>query len=50
MQISPVIIRAGGHTKAATDFFLPLDRVSRALKYIQNGENVPRGTIQVQYL
>ncbi|KAG9288365.1 hypothetical protein G9A89_021396 [Geosiphon pyriformis] len=42
-------LQAGGHTKSATDFFLPLDRISRALSYIQRGELVSRGTIQVQH-
>ncbi|KAJ3051563.1 hypothetical protein HK097_007424 [Rhizophlyctis rosea] len=44
-----VALQAGGHTKAATDFFFPLDRVKRALKFIQEGKPVPRGTIQVQF-
>lgn len=45
-----VALQAGGHMKAATDFFFPLDRVARALKYLQNDMHVPRGTIQTQFL
>ncbi|KAK9767228.1 hypothetical protein K7432_003110 [Basidiobolus ranarum] len=45
-----VALQAGGHTKAATDFFLPLDRVKRALDLIREGKPVSRGTIQVQFL
>ncbi|KAK9694964.1 hypothetical protein K7432_013217 [Basidiobolus ranarum] len=45
-----VALQAGGHAKAATDFFLPLDRVKRALDLIKLGKPVSRGTIQVQFL
>jgi pro-apoptotic serine protease NMA111 len=46
-----VALQAGGRSDgAATDYFLPLDRPLRALKLIQQGEFVPRGTIQVQWL
>lgn len=44
-----VALQAGGHTKAATDFFLPLDRIKRALQLIQKGLTVPRGDIQAQF-
>ncbi|KAL7266565.1 hypothetical protein RUND412_010886 [Rhizina undulata] len=45
-----VALQAGGSTEAATDYFLPLDRPLRALRCIQSGEPVTRGTIQTQWL
>ncbi|KAJ2159809.1 hypothetical protein GGF46_002749 [Coemansia sp. RSA 552] len=43
-------LQAGGHTNEATNFFLPLDRVKRALQLIQEGKPVIRGTIQTRFL
>ncbi|KAI8873601.1 trypsin-like serine protease [Ramicandelaber brevisporus] len=42
-------LHAAGRTDAATNFFLPLHRVLRALEYIRHGKQVPRGTIQLQW-
>lgn len=45
-----VALQAGGSTDASTDFFLPLDRILRALQCIQNNQQITRGTIQTQWL
>lgn len=46
-----VALQAGGRSDgAATDYFLPLDRPLRALKCIQEGSPITRGTIQCQWM
>ena len=46
-----VALQAGGRSDgASTDYFLPLDRPSRALECIRRGLPIARGTIQTQWI
>lgn len=49
IQGDAVGLNAGGATSAASSFYLPLNRVQRALKLIQEGQMVTRGTVQAEF-
>ena len=49
IQGNAVALNAGANNSSASSFFLPLDRIERALKLIQEDQLITRGTLQAEF-
>ncbi len=44
-----IALNAGANMRTASSFYLPLERVVKALELIREGKSIPRGTLQITF-